>query len=103
MYCNDKGIERTRPNKFLVNEPMNTFYINKKVLENQEYMKTQKNFMKGRDLLKNKKQGMTNMMMLNNSFHYDQTVGISLNTKSSMDSIGMMKGSFPHSQAYQQQ
>lgn len=98
MYCNDKGIERTRPNKFLVSQPMNTFYINKKVLENQEYMKTQKNFMKGRDLLKNKKQGMTNMMMLNNSFHY-QTVGISLNTKSSMDSIGMMKGSFPHSQA----
>lgn len=35
------------------------------------------------------------MMILNNSFNYDHQVGISLNTKSSLDSIGFLKGSFP--------
>ena len=50
---------------------MNAFYINKKVLENQEYMRTQKSFMNQRDQKKNKKVSMNNMMILNNSFNYD--------------------------------
>ena len=45
MYSHDKGIERVRMDKYPVNETMNAFYINKKVLENQEYMRTQKSFM----------------------------------------------------------
>lgn len=45
MYSHDKSIERVRMDKYPVNETMNAFYINKKVLENQEYMRTQKSFM----------------------------------------------------------
>lgn len=35
---------------------------------------------------------MNNMMILNNSFNYDQAVGASLNTKTSVDSVGFLKG-----------
>jgi len=47
-----------------------------------------------RDQKKNKKVSMNNMMILNNSFNYDQAVGASLNTKTSVDSIGFLKGQF---------
>ena len=91
MYSHEKSIERVRVDKYPVNETMNAFYINKKVLENQEYMRTQKSFLKGRD--KMKKVSMNNMMILNNSFNYDQAAqGASLNTKTSVDSIGFLKG-----------
>lgn len=54
-------------------------------------MRTQKSFLKGRD--KMKKVSMNNMMILNNSFNYDQAAqGASLNTKTSVDSIGFLKG-----------
>jgi hypothetical protein len=91
MYSHEKSIERVRVDKYPVNETMNAFYINKKVLENYEYMRTQKSFLKGRD--KMKKVSMNNMMILNNSFNYDQAAqGASLNTKTSVDSIGFLKG-----------
>lgn len=34
MYSHEKSIERVRVDKYPVNETMNAFYINKKVLEN---------------------------------------------------------------------
>jgi hypothetical protein len=65
--------------KSKINE-INTFYLNKNLAVNQEYIKTQQNFRKDP---KKANRGMTNMMILNNSFNYDHQVGISLNTKSS--------------------